>query len=84
MTLFNCELLDHVQAGEISAEICHVTGTVCLPAAAGGSSRHCVRRSWYLDQERTLRRIYRRPGSGEILPVQGSGHWGITRDPTKK
>lgn len=71
---FNCELLDHVDAGGITAEICHITGTLCQPAAAGGSSRHCVRRQWYLDQEKTIRRAYYRTGSapdpGGILPVR--------------
>lgn len=84
---FNCELVDYVQAGEISAEICHVTGTPCLPATAGGSSRHCVRRAWYLDQEKTIRRAYYRSGSGPdqggVLPVSRHGQRGIRRDPTK-
>jgi hypothetical protein len=50
-----CPLLDLVDAGGIKAELCHVTGTLCLPALTGASSRYCTRRAWYLDQERHTR-----------------------------
>jgi hypothetical protein len=64
-----CPLLDLVDACGIKVEVCHVTGTPCLPATVGASSRHCMRKAWYMDQERHTRNTLTVLRSGLVVPV---------------
>jgi hypothetical protein len=82
-----CPLLEIIDTMGVKAEVCHVTGTLCLPALTGASSRHCTRKAWYLDQERhtrnTLRVLQSGPDQGGIVPVKAPGATGQISQPSK-
>lgn len=82
-----CPLLDLIEASGVRVVVCHVTGTPCLPAATGASSRHCTRKAWYLDQERHTRNSLiiqlAGPVQGGVLPVTPPGATGQISQPSK-